>query len=316
MMDPHEKHGPPAEACGVAHLMAAVALAGLAALAPGEAHSQSMEQGVVLHRQLAADPAQEYWLYVPTTGGENAPVFVTVHGISRNAEEHARRYAKWAERYGVVLVAPLYPRERFPDYQRLNCAGCGPRADVVLEQIVAEVGSDTGARTDRLYLFGFSGGGQFVHRFALLHPERVARVAVGAAGWYTLPDPALKFPLGIRPSREFARLAPDPDRFLAVPACVLVGERDVRLGSALRTSSKVVSWQGENRFERGRHWVEAMRAAADERGLGTEFCFEALPRAGHSFTQAMRRGGLGRRVFRFLFGPPPERAEITDPEES
>lgn len=117
----------------------------------------SRKPDIQLHT-LRDDPCQRYYLYLPRiTAG--ARVFVTVHGISRNAEEHARLFAPFAERYGVVLVAPLFPANRFTKYQQLGKAGDGKRADQALHQILSEVGTLTGAAIDRLYLFGFSGGG-------------------------------------------------------------------------------------------------------------------------------------------------------------
>jgi pimeloyl-ACP methyl ester carboxylesterase len=41
-----------------------------------------------------------------------------------------------------------------------------------------------------LYLSGHSGGAQFVQRYALAHPERVAASVLSSAGWYTFPNPA------------------------------------------------------------------------------------------------------------------------------
>src|SRR5215207_5183055 len=35
----------------------------------------------------------------------------------------------------------------------------------------------------QLYLHGFSGGGQFVHRFFYLHPERLAALSIGTKGF-------------------------------------------------------------------------------------------------------------------------------------
>ena len=73
--------------------------------------------GQVVQRSLQGDPTQRYFTYVPQKGGQGARLIVSVHGISRNAEENAVGFARRAERYGVVLVAPLFPAERFPDYQ-------------------------------------------------------------------------------------------------------------------------------------------------------------------------------------------------------
>ncbi len=260
------------------------------------------EMGVVLHRTLADDPRQHYFMYVPRNGGATARIFVTVHGISRNAHEHAERFAPFAERYGVVLIAPYFSHERFPDYQRLGRKGKGERADMALDSIVAEVGQLTGAEISKLFLFGYSGGAQFVHRYALAHPERVARVVLGAAGWYTLPDPNVKYPKGIAPTKNLPDVTFDPARFLTIPTCVLVGERDVRQDVALNKSPKIAQQQGATRLERGAHWIGAMTRAAAAHGLDTSYTFHTLPRSRHSFTKSMGRGKMGEMVFNCLFG--------------
>lgn len=266
--------------------------------------------GALAHLRLADDPQQRYYVYVPRLIAPGAPVVVTVHGISRNAEEHARRLAPLAERHGAVLVAPLFDEKRFPDYQRLGreSGAKGPRggrADRMLARIVAEVGRITLADTRRLYLFGFSGGGQFVHRFAMAYPERVASYAVGAAGWYTFPDATVPFPRGTRTRRCLSDVCFDPERYLRVPALVLVGERDMHEGSAMRQTRKVNDQQGASRLERGEHWVAAMQEAALSYGYGTRFGFATLARSGHSFRRAVKRGRLGEQVFAWFFGAEP-----------
>jgi pimeloyl-ACP methyl ester carboxylesterase len=174
------------------------------------------------------------------------------------------------------------------------------------------VGRLTGARTDKLYLFGYSGGAQFAHRYTMAYPERVASIVIGAAGWYTFPDPARTYPRGIRPSRALPDLRLDPQKFLKVPACVLVGERDITRDPQLRQNRRLDRQQGSTRVERGERWVAAMRRAAQAQGLGTRYQFELLPRSNHSFERSVRRGKMAGRVFRFLFGPPPQRACVAD----
>ncbi|MCB1777775.1 MAG: alpha/beta hydrolase [Candidatus Competibacteraceae bacterium] len=264
----------------------------------------SPTHGVVQH-WLKTDPAQTYYLYVPPGISGNAPVLVVVHGVSRNAEEQARRFRRLARQYGVVLVAPLFPTDRFADYQRLGLTGQGERSDQALQAIVAEARQQTGV-TGRLYLFGYSGGGQFVHRYAMAHPEQVAAVAIGAAGWYTFIDPQLRFPRGLKISRRTG-VRFRPKRFLRIPMAVFVGEHDIRRGKdrpELRQTGRVDAQQGLTRLERGNRWIDAMRAAARDRGLDTPYHYEVLPHAAHSFATSMKRGKLGVRVFDFLFGPP------------
>jgi len=56
------------------------------------------------------------------------------------------------------------------------------RFDQVLLDIVDEVGERFNLDTDRFCLHGFSGGGQFTHRFLYLHPDRLAAASIGAPG--------------------------------------------------------------------------------------------------------------------------------------
>jgi poly(3-hydroxybutyrate) depolymerase len=260
--------------------------------------------GQVLERTLtlANGSNARYFLYVPPSVAPHPPLFVTVHGISRNAREHARLFAPFADRYGVVVLAPLFPAQTYSDYQRLGRKGDAENAGRVLEAMVDEVGKLTGAETERFFLFGYSGGGQFAHRYAMAHPERVGAYAVGAAGWYTFPDLQLTYPRGLKPSKAMPDLQMVPKRFLAIPATVLVGDRDTHPGTALRKTNKVNGQQGASRLERGQRWVAAMQQAAQDQGLTGSFDFVALPKCGHSFRHCMQRGDMGGAVFDHLFG--------------
>ncbi|MDV6346016.1 hypothetical protein R2083_00600 [Nitrosomonas sp. Is35] len=261
--------------------------------------SKPMERGVVLQRTLQTDSRQKYFLYVPRQGGNGAKIFITVHGISRNVRQHAKEFVAYAERYGVVMIAPYFPSDRFPDYQRLGRKG--NRADIVLNAIVAEVAQLTGASSDKLYLFGYSGGAQFVHRYMFAYPERVARIVLGAPGWYTLPDASLKFPIGIQPVLSIPQVQFNSARFLNIPVCVLVGEKDNRRDAELNKSTIIDRLQGKTRIERGRHWVEEMSYQARLLGLPTTYAFHLLPDSPHSFAISMERGDMGDKTFNFLF---------------
>lgn len=281
----------------------AVATPGASAPA-GAPSATELPRRQVLTRSVRAAPGLGYRVYVPGRGGRNAPVFVTVHGVSRNVDEHADLFAPFAERYGVVLVAPSFTPEEHHGYQRLESGASGQGADQDLETIVAEVAELTGARSGPLYLFGFSGGAQFVHRFTLAHPERVAAAAVGSPGWYTFPDSTTGYPYGLGRSSDPAAPRFEPDRFLRVPISVFVGGADTLGGENLRRNPALDRQQGTTRLERARRWVAAMRAAAAARGLEPRVTGEQVPGIGHSFRQFMQEGGLGERVFRALFGAP------------
>lgn len=265
----------------------------------------------VVLRTLHGGTEQDYLLYVPAGAGAGAPVFVTVHGISRNFVEHATLFAPYAERYGVVLVAPCFNVGTHDDYQRLWHQGGGRRADFSLDSILTEVESLTGARTRTFRLFGFSGGAQFAHRYAMIHPKRVAAAVVAAAGWYTFPDSTVSYPYGIGRSDELRRARFEPREFLRVPMKVLVGGADTS-SYHMRKNEFVDRQQGKTRRERAHRWAGAMQRAA--RALGEEplVSCEQVPGIEHSFKQFMEEGQLGDRVFRALYGRPPARTAQRD----
>jgi pimeloyl-ACP methyl ester carboxylesterase len=259
-----------------------------------------LPKGHVLRRARHDDPAHEYFVYVPTSAAVGAPLFVGVHGISRNAEELAHRFSEHCESSSVVLVAPYFSQGHSADYQRLGRTGRGPRADAALHSILEEIAWLTGAETTRFHLFGFSGGAQFAHRYTMAYPHRVTAAVVASAGWYTLPDPRRRFPYGIRATRDLPGVRFDLEEFLRVPITVMVGEQDT--STADLRSSRRAARQGQDRLDRARNWVGCMHAAA--RACRIEPCvsLEVIPGGSHSFTALMESGRLGDRVFAALFG--------------
>jgi pimeloyl-ACP methyl ester carboxylesterase len=266
--------------------------------------ARPLTPGRVQRRRVAGDRRLSYFIYVPRKCTEGAPVLVAVHGISHNAREQARAFAPLAERCGFVLVAPLFRKSAFPRYQQLGIASGSifPRADLALERMLQEVAELTGARTQRFHLFGFSGGGQFAHRYAMAHPERVLAVALGAPGWYTYPDPAEPYPFGTASRSASGLLTFCRESYLRVPMAVFVGQDDDARDLSLKQSPRLDRRQGTTRLKRGRRWIEAMRTSAAACGLQTRYDFHVLPGCGHSFRECMGAGRMGWSVFDFLLG--------------
>ena len=233
-----------------------------------------------------------YYLHRPPGNLEGAPVIVVVHGISRNAGEQVRAFGSRAARLGFVTVAPRFSREQFPAYQRLgHCrSGRGSAPEVALAEVLARVKAASGAETSRVFLFGFSGGAQFAHRFALCTPGHVKSMVLGSAGWYTFPDTTAPFPRGLGPAPLVHGL--DLAQLLRIPTLVVVGERDTRRDGAFNVSRALDAQQGRNRVERGQRWVAEMQQAADRAGAGPRFSFATLRGCGHDFGQCAAHGDL------------------------
>jgi pimeloyl-ACP methyl ester carboxylesterase len=258
-------------------------------------------RGRVVLRALARDPLQEYLLYVPQSAQPGAPVMVSVHGVSRNAARHSAMFSPACEAHGVVMLVPVFRKELHEDYQRLGRRGRGGgRVDALLHKMLGEVAAVTGADVTRFYLFGFSGGAQFAHRYALVHPHRVARAVVAAAGWYTFPDHRQRYPYGIRPTPALRGVTFNPEEFLRVPIEVLIGDQDTSL-EKVRSTARTVAQQGQTRLERARSWVAAMRAAADAFDLAPRVTLTEVAGVGHSFSAFCAQGQLVELVRRSLF---------------
>lgn len=267
---------------------------------PKRGQSWSPPRGTVLRRAVASQPSQEYLLYVPASAVPGAPIFVTVHGLARNANEQARVFSSYCEQVGAVMIAPIFTRETHGDYQRLGRLGRGVRADHALDRCVEEAAALTGANGAQFYLFGFSGGAQFAHRYLMAHPHGVARAVCVSSGWYTFPDTRQRFPYGIRTHRRLPGVHFNPEQFLRVPVAVFVGGNDTTSAS-LRKTERVNDQQGVNRIERARRWVATMQAAAEAYGLEPVVSYREFAGVDHSFAQFCERANLCQLVFDALF---------------
>jgi dienelactone hydrolase len=177
----------------------------------------------------------------------------------------------------------------------------------MLQRLLTEVAFLTRADAAKVYLFGFSGGAQFAHRYAMAHPGRVARAVVAAAGWYTFPDTTQRFPYGIRPVRTLEGVLLDPEQFLRVPIEVLIGSEDTTMHN-VRSTERTVAQQGTTRIDRARNWVSAMRKAAAAHSLEPLVTLTEIPGVGHSFADYHEKAELVKIVGRSLFaaGAPTE----------
>ena len=270
-------------------------------LSPRGSIESGLEAGRVLKRRLGGRFGQVYYLYIPRSARKRPPLMVSIHGISRNARQHAKLLSSVAELYGVIVLAPLFSKKQFPDYQRLGRQRRGPRADLALDRIVGEVLNLTGADTSQLYLFGYSGGGQFAHRYAMAHPDRVASVVIGAAGWHTMPQSEIAFAHGIGLCRDLPGLRFDSAKYFRVPMTVLVGDMNTDRDPGLNKSEKVDRMQGRNRIERAFTWAKTMNLVAKGRGMPEHFSVEVLPGVDHSFELGVSHGAMQEKIFTHLF---------------
>ena len=162
--------------------------------------------GHVPFRVLQSDPRILYALYIPpehynARGTTKLSLLVYVHGTRRDLSYLYDELQAFADSTQCAILAPLFPAGfegpmDLESYKTLKSPTL--RSDLALLGILAESGLMwPGIETSKVFLLGFSGGGQFAHRFALVHPGRLAAVSVGAPGSVTILDESATWQNGI-----------------------------------------------------------------------------------------------------------------------
>lgn len=248
--------------------------------------------GRLLRRTSGSGLHPDYFVFLPEDVDLSRAPLVCVHGISRNAKEHAQAFMAVAARQRRLLVAPHFDADRFAGFQRLDRG-----IEEAVEALWRDLEDFAGFGLGQVDLVGFSGGAQFAHRYALLNPQRVASQALVSAGWYTFPNSHDGFPYGVKGAgKRGRRCAENLSSFLAIPTLVLVGARDTQRDAALRRTPDVDMKQGMNRIERASRWSCAFLQTATRSGVTPMLQYATLPDCGHAFDDCVARGGLVERI--------------------
>jgi len=158
--------------------------------------SKYFKRGKTTHFMCQFDNRFSYSLYVPEQYDEDNNksynLAVIVHGSLRNAQEYRDEFIDFAERTNTVILSPLFPggitnKWESDSYKFVRVDG--EKFDIVLLEMIEEVGEEfKKVNIEKFLMHGYSGGGQFAHRFFYFHPERLAGVSIGAPGNVTLLD--------------------------------------------------------------------------------------------------------------------------------
>lgn len=238
-------------------------------------------------------------IYRPMVERRSDRVLVAVHGISRNYRIQAAAFRSMAERLGICLMAPLFDKERFPNYQRLAANTRQLRADQSLSMLLLTWQAARMLPGLKMHLIGYSGGAQFAHRYAYLYPQRVASLSICSAGWYTLPSPDINYPYGLKNWPEWLG-KPQPDELAKLPMQVMVGERDDLRDASLRQNRRLDQWQGRDRIERAGSWVEYINRKRLELGYPVLAPPTVMKEQGHDFEDSVEKGLIVPPIERFI----------------
>jgi pimeloyl-ACP methyl ester carboxylesterase len=238
----------------------------------------------------------EVYTYKPQrySGG---PLLLTLHGLTPDAEGY-REYSKpFADRFHLLVVAPLFDRERFPTwrYQAGGIARTSRQPDSGLLPVEPE-SSWTGrlflkiVETIRViedkpdlpyYLIGHSAGGQALGRFAAFIPNAARRIVIANPGTYLWPAREARFPYGFGGLPDALSDDAAIRRYLAQPVTIFLGQGDVNRDTNLNVSAGAMR-QGPNRHERGLNAFRAAQKLAHEKSWEFNWQLVEVPAVGHS----------------------------------
>lgn len=231
------------------------------------------------------DQRFSYCMYVPHSYLRRVgrlPLVVLQHGTGRSSQEYRDNFVGFAERFQCVVLAPLFPAgigdpDDLHNFKFIKYGDI--RFDLILLSIIDEIAERFDIAADKFYLYGFSGGGQFVHRFFYLHPHRLAAVSIGAPGRITLIDPEKEWWLGWKGMAEAIGIAPRPELLASVPVQMVVGGDDVETWEINNRGDS--NWMdgveetGTTRIER----IATLRKNFEEQGIAVRL--DVVPGVAH-----------------------------------
>ena len=248
--------------------------------------------------KVAHQDSLSYYLFCPENLSSETKVIVCVHGISRDAKQQITAFQQQANNYNHAIIAPLFSKKYYQGYQRLETGAAGYTSSEALNKILHDVHEKYAIKTDNITLFGYSGGAQFSHRYAMLYPEKINKLIVCASGWFTYPDENIKYPYGLKGIQDsVTSMAKNLPTFLQLKIRILVGELDNITDPALNRKKRINRQQGYHRLERAKRWSNALQNKCNEMNLETDLHFIPIKGCGHSFSNCARFGKISEYIF-------------------
>ncbi|MGB8416723.1 MAG: alpha/beta hydrolase [Paraburkholderia sp.] len=212
-----------------------------------------------------------------------------MHGTGRQFMQYRDAFAPFGRWNRCIVLCPLFPVGVRGDGDRngfKRLVEGDIRYDKVLLDMVSEVGERYGKRFDKFALFGYSGGGQYVNRFAYVHPERLWAASIGAPGNVTVLDQKKDWWLGVGGFEQHFGKPFDAAALKHVPVQMVVGRADLETWEiTVREDSPMylpgINDAGATRPERLRTLKASFEAA------GIQVRFDELDNIAHNGMQAV-----------------------------
>ncbi|MGV6873217.1 alpha/beta hydrolase [Pseudochelatococcus sp. B33] len=226
---------------------------------------------------LKADPRFSYCLYVPqsATAGSATELVVAMHGTGRTFTDYRDAFSEFGRWNDCIILCPLFPvgvrgddnRDGFKYLREADI-----RYDRILNAMVDEVGLRYARQFNEFALFGYSGGGHFVHRYFMLNPGRLWALSIGAPGSVTLLDPERDWWVGVRDVETIFGRKLDLEAMARVPTQMIVGAADIETWEITHQEGKRHWMPGANDAGRTRpERLQSLRASFEKAGISVQF---------------------------------------------
>ncbi|GAA6136250.1 hydrolase [Oceaniserpentilla sp. 4NH20-0058] len=260
--------------------------------------------GLCLSLSLNAEVIQkrnnegDHFVYIPDETPKN--ILVIAHGMlskidkaSDVAKKYISRWVKYADKHGLLLIAPVFDTSRFGNlgggfggYR--NLFGKFVPADEFVNKLVSRYSFQTSSGSKRFYLYGHSAGGQFVNRYVVTHPDKVIHAVVSAAGRYSYPTTSSKWPYGAgnlsknlkwkdgSKNRVFISKSLRNYALAANKVSIVIGSKDIK------SQPKRPAHSGNTRIEIAKSWALEMNKNAKRYGVNGIVNVNVIQGIGHS----------------------------------
>jgi poly(3-hydroxybutyrate) depolymerase len=213
------------------------------------------------------------YTYKPGNYHDGAVLFV-FHGVLRNARDYRDDCLAIAERFNLILAAPLFDTNRFPGsaYQRGGLFKHGVlQAQTnwtysLLPGIINDVRQRENNPKLPYYFIGHSAGAQFLMRLAAFSPLEARRIVVANPGSDLFPRRDWKYGYGFGGLPQELSDDDELQRYLSAPLTLYLGTADTDPQDPELDRSPAAELEGRFRLERGRSCFEYAQRLAQEHG--------------------------------------------------
>jgi pimeloyl-ACP methyl ester carboxylesterase len=232
-----------------------------------------------------ADRPLLVFTYRPAAWNTSCPILIIMGG---SGELDA--WIPYGERYSALIVAPEFPHQYYPNDDWFHLGnminGIGSLNNrshwtlMAIEHLFDDVRSRTGAKQDTYLLYGFSAGGQFVHRLVTFLPDaRYTRAVAGSPGVYVMPNYSIPFPFGLKGSPLSES---DLTRVFSRKLIIMSGDEDTNPNDPSLAKFPLAEAEGSTRFERAKNYFETAQKEANLLHVPLNWEYHVVPGVGHN----------------------------------